>query len=56
MRDDYQLYAQDYVEEETCYVCKDSKPITELRVVDTDERGGQAQVCEDCIAKGWAEE
>jgi len=58
MMSEYQLYSQDYIGEfeDICDVCKDPKPIDEIEVYDIDERGGQAQVCRDCVDKGWAEE
>lgn len=56
--EEFALYSTDYTQEDedTCDVCKNSRPVTELRVVEADEHGGQVQVCEECIEKGWAEE
>jgi len=58
MNNDYQLYTQDYLQEDedVCDVCKNVRKHDELREVDTDERGGTATVCNNCIDKGWAEE
>jgi len=52
------LYTQDYLaeDEDICDVCNNVRNHDELETVEADERGGLANVCKDCIAKGWAEE
>ena len=57
MSDDFQLYTQDYLQEDEdiCDVCKNVRKHDELETVEVDERGGLANVCKSCIAKGWAE-
>lgn len=58
MSDNYQLYTQDYLQEDEdiCDICKNVKNHDDLEEVETDDRGGTAIVCKDCIREGWPEE
>ncbi len=57
MSEDFQLYTQDYLQEDEdiCDVCKNVRKHGELKAIE-DERGGTTLVCCVCIATGWAEE
>ncbi len=58
MSNDFQLYTQDYLQEDEdiCDVCKNVRNHAELQEVDVDERGGKVVVCKGCIEEGWPEE
>lgn len=58
MSDDFQLYAQGYLQEneELCDICRNVRTIDALKEVEVDDKGGTVLVCSKCIEKGWAEE